>query len=146
LPVATYFRFPEDAGSFGEAAGRCFGVGKCRHLDGGTMCPSFMVTREETHSTRGRARLLSEMLRSDGIVAQHGWRNEAVKEALHLCLACKGCKGDCPVRVDMASYKAEFLAHYYAGRVRPPSTYAMGLIAYWARAAALAPHLANALS
>jgi Fe-S oxidoreductase len=85
------------------------------------------------------------MLRSDGAVASHGWRSEAVKEALHLCLACKGCKGDCPVRVDMASYKAEFLAHYYAGRLRPPSAYAMGLIAYWARVAALIPGVANAL-
>ncbi len=96
-----------------------------------------MVTREEKHSTRGRAHLLFEMLQ--GNVLHDGWRDEAVKEALDLCLACKGCKGDCPVNVDMATYKAEFLSHYYAGRLRPRSAYAMGLIYWWARLAALAP-------
>ena len=81
------------------------------------MCPSYRVTREEKHSTRGRARLLFEMLQ--GEVLPDGWRDDAVKEALDLCLACKGCKGDCPVNVDMATYKAEFLSHYYEGRLRP---------------------------
>ncbi|MFI7037291.1 FAD-binding and (Fe-S)-binding domain-containing protein [Microbispora rosea] len=112
------FAYPLDGGSFTEAAGRCFGVGKCRHLSGGVMCPSFMVTREEKHSTRGRARLLQEMAESAGPVGD-GWRSEAVREALDLCLACKGCRSDCPVKVDMATYKAEFLHHYYAGRLRP---------------------------
>jgi Fe-S oxidoreductase len=93
-------------------------------MESGTMCPSFMATREEKHSTRGRARLLFEMLQ--GEVIQDGWRSEAVKQALDLCLACKGCKNDCPVSVDMATYKAEFLSHYYENRLRPASAYAFG--------------------
>jgi FAD/FMN-containing dehydrogenase/Fe-S oxidoreductase len=141
LPPHAHFSFMEDQGSFARAARRCVGVGKCRRLDGGTMCPSFMVTREEEHSTRGRSRLLFEMLQGDPL--QHGWRDDHVKEALDLCLACKGCKGDCPVNVDMATYKAEFLSHYYAGRLRPITAYSMGLIFWWARIAKLAPGLAN---
>lgn len=144
IKLDTYFEFPEDKHSFAEASNRCFGVGKCRHLTGGTMCPSFMVTREEKHSTRGRARLLQEMMRPDGST-KHTWRNKDVKEALDLCLACKGCKGDCPVNVDMATYKAEFLAHYYKGKVRPMSAYAMGLIPVWAPFASQFPDLVNAL-
>ncbi len=140
-PVQTYFRFPEDHGSLAEATERCFGVGKCRRLEGGTMCPSFMVTREESYTTRGRARILFEMLRGD--VVRDGWRDEHVKDALDLCLACKGCKGDCPVSVDVATYKAEFLAHYYEGRLRPLRAYALGLAPAWARLASLAPGLAN---
>jgi Fe-S oxidoreductase len=101
------------------------------------------VTLEEKHSTRGRARLLFEMLRSDSIGG--GWRNEEVKEALDLCLACKGCKHECPVRVDMASYKAEFLSHYWKRRVRPRHAYALGLIYWEARLASRAPRLANLL-
>jgi FAD/FMN-containing dehydrogenase/Fe-S oxidoreductase len=139
---ATHFQFPEDGGSFAHATLRCVGVGKCRRLDGGTMCPSFMVLREEEHTTRGRAHLLFEMLRGEEL--RGGWRNEAVKDALDLCLACKGCKGDCPVNVDMATYKAEFLSHYFAGRLRPRSAYAFGLIYWWARLAALAPRTVNA--
>ena len=127
----TIFQFPEDHGSMAEATERCFGVGKCRKLDGGTMCPSFQVTREEKHTTRGRARLLFEMLRGDSTM-QDGWKDEGIKQALDLCLACKGCKGDCPVSVDLATYKAEFLAHYYEGRRRPNHAYAMGLIDKWA--------------
>jgi FAD/FMN-containing dehydrogenase/Fe-S oxidoreductase len=140
----THFRFPDDDGSFARAAERCVGVGECRRAGGGTMCPSYMVTREEKHSTRGRARLLFEMLRGEAITG--GWRDEHVKDALDLCLACKGCKGDCPMNVDMATYKAEFLSHYYAGRLRPRAAYAMGLIHWWARAAAVAPGVANALA
>ncbi len=111
------FAYPEDDGSFSRAVGRCVGVGKCRHDTGGVMCPSYMATREEEHSTRGRARLLFEMLNGhpDSPITD-GWRSDAVKDSLDLCLSCKGCKGDCPVNVDMATYKAEFLAHYYAGR------------------------------
>ncbi len=82
---------------------RCVGVGNCRRHEGGTMCPSYMVTREEKDSTRGRAHMLFEMLQGD--VVTKGWRDENVKESLDLCLACKGCKGDCPVNVDMATYK-----------------------------------------
>ncbi|MBX5491923.1 MAG: FAD-binding oxidoreductase [Chloroflexi bacterium] len=137
----THFAFVADQGSFARATLRCVGVGECRKLDKGTMCPSYMVTREEMHATRGRARLLFEMLRGDPL--RHGWRDEHVKEALDLCLACKGCKGECPVKVDMATYKAEFLSHYYAGRLRPRQAYAFGLIMYWARLAGLAPWAAN---
>jgi FAD/FMN-containing dehydrogenase/Fe-S oxidoreductase len=143
--LRTHFALLEDAGSFAEAAGRCFGVGKCRHVEGGTMCPSFMVTREEEHSTRGRARLLYEMA-TRPTKLDNPWRDEKVKEALDLCLACKGCKGDCPVKVDMATYKAEFLSHYYDGRLRPRAAYAMGLIPIWARLAERAPQLVNAIS
>jgi FAD/FMN-containing dehydrogenase/Fe-S oxidoreductase len=143
-PVLTHFQFPDDQGSLARATERCFGIGKCRRLEGGTMCPSFMVTREEQHTTRGRAHLLFEMLRGDAITA--GWRDTAVKESLDLCLACKGCKGDCPAAVDIATYKAEFLAHYYEGRWRPRSAYAMGFIFHWARLASSVPHFANALT
>ncbi len=139
--VQMHFHYPEDAGSFAHATVRCVGVGRCRRLEGGTMCPSYMVTREEKHSTRGRARLLFEMLRGDAL--PDGWRNESVREALDLCLACKGCKGDCPVNVDMATYKSEFLSHYYEGRLRPRAAYSMGLIHRWARLAAYMPRLAN---
>ena len=137
----THFAFPDDGGSFAMAANRCVGTGKCRKHDEGTMCPSYMATREEMHSTRGRARLLFEMLR--GAPLRGGWKNEAVKEALDLCLACKGCKGECPVNVDMATYKAEFLSHYYAGRRRPMAAYAFGLMYWWARLASRAPRVAN---
>jgi FAD/FMN-containing dehydrogenase/Fe-S oxidoreductase len=140
----THLHLAADGGSFARAALRCVGVGKCRRLasDGGMMCPSYMVTREEQHSTRGRARLLFEMLERDTI-GQDGWRDESVKQALDLCLACKGCKSDCPVNVDMAAYKAEFLAHYYAGRPRPRAAYAFGLVHWWARLAAPLAPLAN---
>ena len=141
---ATHFKFPDDEGSFAATTLRCVGVGKCRRIDSGTMCPSYMVTREEEHSTRGRARLLFEMLQ--GQVLQGGWRDEHVKEALDLCLACKGCKGDCPVNVDMATYKAEFLSHYYQGKLRPMSAYTMGLIYWWARLACRVPTIANFLT
>ena len=125
-----HFAYPEDGGSFVQAASRCVGVGKCRqhsHDGGAVMCPSYQATQEEEHSTRGRARLLFEMLQGhpDSPIVD-GWRSEAVKDALDLCLACKGCKSDCPVDVDMATYKAEFLSHHYQGRVRPRAHYAMG--------------------
>src|SRR5205807_2419503 len=142
--MRTHFAFPDDGGSFADATLRCVGVGKCRRTEGGTMCPSFMVTQEEAHTTRGRAHLLFEMLRGD--VVAGGWRSDDVKDALDLCLACKGCKGECPVNVDMATYKAEFLAHYYRRRLRPRSAYAMGLIYWAARAASHAPRMANHLT
>jgi FAD/FMN-containing dehydrogenase/Fe-S oxidoreductase len=138
-----HFRYPTDDGSFERALERCVGVGECRKPGNGTMCPSYMVTREEKHSTRGRAHLLFEMLRGETV--KDGFRSEEVKEALDLCLSCKGCKGECPVTVDMATYKAEFLAHHYKGRLRPRSAYAFGLMFWWARVASLAPRLVNAL-
>ncbi len=137
----THFRYPADHFTFARAALRCVGVGECRRESGGTMCPSYMATRDEMHSTRGRARLLWEML--NGEVITGGWRSEAVKDALDLCLACKGCRHECPVNVDMATYKAEFLSRYYQGRLRPRHAYAFGLIHVWARLAGLAPGLAN---
>ena len=139
--VDTYFQYPDDHGHFAQAAERCFGVGKCRGLGGQTMCPSFQATREEMHSTRGRAHLLFEMMRGDPL--KKGWREEGVRAALDLCLQCKGCKHDCPVSVDMATYKAEFLAHYYRGRLRPRPAYSMGLIMWWARLAMIAPGWVN---
>ena len=140
----THFHYPDDEGLLHRATERCVGVGKCRRLDGGTMCPSYQVTHEERHTTRGRAHLLFEMLQ--GQVVRDGWRDENVKQSLDLCLACKGCKGDCPVNVDLATYKAEFLAHYHQGHLRPRPAYAMGLIMFWARAAMLAPSLVNLLT
>jgi FAD/FMN-containing dehydrogenase/Fe-S oxidoreductase len=139
----THFQFGEDHNRMNHAVLRCVGVGRCRRLDGGTMCPSYQVTREEEHSTRGRARLLFEMF--EGEVTPATWRNEAVREALDLCLACKGCKGDCPTQVDMATWKAEFMSHYYARRLRPMPAYTMGLIYWWAGLAQKMPRLVNAL-
>jgi len=140
----THFAFPQDRRSFARAALRCVGAGKCRREEGGVMCPSYMVTHEEMHSTRGRARLLWEML--NGEVLTDGWKSKEVFDALDLCLSCKGCKSDCPVQVDMATYKAEFLSHYYEGRLRPRHAYAFGWIHTWARLASLAPGVANFLS
>jgi FAD/FMN-containing dehydrogenase/Fe-S oxidoreductase len=137
----THFKFAEDHGSIADATLRCVGVGKCRREEGGLMCPSYRATRDEEHSTRGRAHLLWEMTQSE--VIRDGWRSEAVKKSLDLCLACKGCKSECPVGVDLATYKSEFLAHYYEGRIRPRSAYAFGNIDLWARAASHVPGLTN---
>ncbi|HEX2934783.1 MAG TPA: FAD-binding and (Fe-S)-binding domain-containing protein [Bacteroidales bacterium] len=138
------FQFPADKHSFAHATVRCVGVGKCRRTEGGTMCPSYMVTHEEKHSTRGRTHLLFEMFRGD--IIKDRWNNKYIKESLDLCLACKGCKGDCPVNVDVATYKSEFLSHYYKHKLRPRSAYAFGLIYWWSRMASLAPGVANFLT
>ncbi|MBX6357705.1 MAG: FAD-binding protein, partial [Micromonosporaceae bacterium] len=140
----TYFHYPTDEHSFARAANRCVGVGKCRRAGEGVMCPSYMVTREEEHSTRGRARLLFEMLQGDPL--GKGWRSPAVAEALDLCLACKGCRRDCPVNVDMATYKAEFMSHYFAGRLRPRDHYSLGWLPAAAPLASYVPGTANALA
>ncbi|MFF2998452.1 FAD-binding and (Fe-S)-binding domain-containing protein [Streptomyces sp. NPDC057950] len=131
-PVDVTFGYPADGGDFSAAVRRCVGVAKCRTTtpaDAGVMCPSFRVTGEEEHSTRGRARLLHEMLA--GEVVTDGWRSTEVRDALDLCLSCKGCRSDCPVGVDMATYKAEFLHHHYAGRRRPAAHYALGRLPEW---------------
>ncbi|HEY4356847.1 MAG TPA: FAD-binding and (Fe-S)-binding domain-containing protein [Acidobacteriaceae bacterium] len=141
LKPATHFAFAEDNGSLASATLRCVGVGACRKVDAGTMCPSFMATREEMHSTRGRAHLLWEMLQ--GEVLPDAWKNKQVKESLDLCLSCKACKSECPVSVDMASYKSEFLSHFYEGERRPLSHYAFGRIDAVARLASFTPGLAN---
>src|SRR6184192_1333704 len=138
--VKTHFSYKHDNGSFAHATTRCVGIGKCRHTEGGVMCPSFMVTREEKHSTRGRAHLLWEMLNGEEIEL---WRDQEVFEALDLCLSCKGCTNDCPVNVDMPTLKAEFLSHYYVGRLRPRTAYAFGLIDQAARVASKMPRLVN---
>ncbi|MFF7648318.1 FAD-binding and (Fe-S)-binding domain-containing protein [Streptomyces sp. NPDC007983] len=148
-PVDVEFGYPHDGGDFSAAVRRCVGVAKCRNeaVSGASvMCPSYRATGEEQHSTRGRARLLHEMLA--GEVVRDGWRSEEVRDALDLCLSCKGCRSDCPVGVDMATYKAEFLHHHYEGRVRPAAHYAMGWLPVWLRAAALlrAAPVANAAS
>ncbi|WP_260735378.1 FAD-binding and (Fe-S)-binding domain-containing protein [Tunturiibacter lichenicola] len=140
----THFAFAENNGSFADANLRCVGVGACRKTDAGTMCPSFMATGEELHSTRGRAHLLWELMQGEILPDQ--WKNKQVKESLDLCLACKACKSECPVSVDMATYKAEFLAHHYEGENRPLSHYAFGRIDIFARIASHAPHLVNAIN
>lgn len=140
----THFAFAEDNGSLAAATLRCVGVGACRKTDAGTMCPSFMATGEELHSTRGRAHLLWELMQ--GEVLPNQWKNEQVKESLDLCLACKACKSECPVSVDMASYKAEFLSHHYENESRPLAHYAFGRIDVFARLASFAPSLVNAFN
>ncbi len=139
----TVFAFAEDDGSFASAVERCVGVGRCRGSVTGVMCPSFRLTGDETHSTRGRAKLLAELFEGD--VTPATWRSDDVVAALDLCLSCKGCAVDCPTHVDMATYKAEYLHHYYRWRLRPRAAYALGLLPWTARAAARAPRLANAL-
>ncbi|MFE7761204.1 FAD-binding and (Fe-S)-binding domain-containing protein [Streptomyces sp. NPDC057438] len=133
-PVPVEFAYPDDGGDFSAAVRRCVGVAKCRTAEvspasGAVMCPSFRATGQEEHSTRGRARLLHEMLA--GEVVTDGWRSPEVRDALDLCLSCKGCRSDCPVGVDMATYKAEFLHHHYAGRRRPAAHHTMGRLPLW---------------
>src|SRR5205085_4006993 len=111
LEPPTRFKFPDDSGSMAKAALRCIGIGECRKHDAGAMCPSYMVTLEEEHSTRGRAHMLFEMLQGD--VLQGGWNDDHVKASMDLCLSCKACKSECPTNVDIATYRAEFLSHYY---------------------------------
>jgi FAD/FMN-containing dehydrogenase/Fe-S oxidoreductase len=136
------FSFRRDSGSFLKAAQRCVGAGKCRRIEGGAMCPSYRATGEEKDSTRGRSRLLFEMMNSDSPIA-HDWQNEHVKQALDTCLSCKSCKSECPVSVDMATYKAEFLSHYYQGKRRPRKAYTVGLIHQWARLGSILPGITN---
>ncbi|RKT20704.1 FAD/FMN-containing dehydrogenase [Paraburkholderia sp. RAU2J] len=140
LRTKLTFASPE-GGGFQRAIERCIGMGKCRSLDGGTMCPSYRATREEKYSTRGRAHLFWEMLQ--GEVIADGWQSREVKEALDTCLACKGCKSDCPTHTDMASYKAEFLSHYYENNRRPRQALFMGRIGEWAPWASRVARLTN---
>jgi Fe-S oxidoreductase len=137
----TKLRFKEDHGSFAYAANRCVGAGVCRKHDKGIMCPSYMVSKEEKYSTRGRARLLFEMLQGDPM--RKGWKEDQVKDSLDYCLACKGCKHECPVNVDMATYKSEFLHHYFEGRLRPIYMWLFGYMFLWAKVASLMPRVAN---
>ena len=119
----------------------CIGVGRCRSSAGGVMCPSYRATGDEKDSTRGRARVLQEMVRTG---VDEGWESSDVAEALDLCLSCKACSSDCPTGVDMATYKAEFLHHHYAGRRRPVAHYTVGRMPAWLPAAGLIAPVINA--
>ncbi|SDS60925.1 FAD-binding and (Fe-S)-binding domain-containing protein [Actinoplanes derwentensis] len=141
VPLALAYH--SDGGDFNQAVHRCTGVGKCRvdtSVLGGVMCPSFLATKDEKDSTRGRARVLQEML--DGELAPD-WRSPAVHDALDLCLSCKGCASDCPTGIDMAAYKSEVIHQSYKGRVRPRSHYSLGWLPRWSRLASKMPALAN---
>jgi len=140
----THFTFPDDNGSFAKASLRCIGVGECRKHDAGAMCPSYMVTLEEEHSTRGRAHMLFEALQGD--VLKGGWNDEHVKESLDLCLSCKACKSECPTNVDIATYRSEFLSHYYESHRRPLHAYAFGMVDKWLQLASISPGLANVMT
>lgn len=145
LPGARGFSFGHDGGSFSTAVHRCVGVGKCRAdttAAGGVMCPSYLATKDETHSTRGRARVLQEL--ANGRLITGGWQSPELTEALDLCLSCRGCGADCPAGVDMATYKSEVLYQRFRRRLRPASHYALGWLPRWARLATRTPKLANA--
>ena len=139
----THFAFTREDGSLQRATERCVGVGACRKQHGGVMCPSYRATGEEMHSTRGRAHLLWEMLA--GELRPESFQSDAVDEALSLCLSCKACKTECPVQVDMAQYKAEFLAQRYKGRLHPLHHYVFGFADKLARWGSLMPALTNAI-
>ena len=141
IPTRTTLALDDDGGDLATATRRCVGIGKCLNDSGGVMCPSYRATHDEKHSTRGRAHLLFEMLH--GRVVRGGWRSREVRESLDLCLSCKGCKTDCPVGVDMAAYKAEFLHHHYRRRLRPASHYSMGFLPAWLKLGQITPRLAN---
>jgi FAD/FMN-containing dehydrogenase/Fe-S oxidoreductase len=141
--LKTHFAFANDGGSMAHAAERCVGVGACRKTQGGVMCPSYRATGEEQHSTRGRAHLLWEML--EGSLRDEGFQSKAVRDALDLCLSCKACKTECPVQVDMAAYKSEFLAQHYKGRFHPLHHYVFGFADKMARLGSLTPNLTNAI-
>jgi Fe-S oxidoreductase len=141
--LETHFVLLSDEGSLERATARCVGVGSCLKSEGGVMCPSYRATRDEQHSTRGRARLLWELLA--GALRDEGFQSHAVHRALDLCLSCKACKTECPVAVDMATYKSEFLAQKYKGRLRPLHHYVFGYADKLARIGALTPALTNAV-
>ncbi len=143
-PMPTHFDFSAEGGLAGAAL-KCVGIGKCRKTDAGVMCPSYMATRDEAHSTRGRARLLHEALSGNGLL-KDGFADRALYDALELCLSCKACKTECPASVDMASYKAEFLANHYLTHRRPLPAHFFGHIHEFARAASLIPGLSNSIA
>jgi FAD/FMN-containing dehydrogenase/Fe-S oxidoreductase len=147
---ATHFSFErasaQAAGvdAWTDAVGACIGVGRCRTHSGGVMCPSFRATGDEKDSTRGRARVLQEMVRGARDV-EAGWKSQDVRDALDLCLACKACSTDCPVGVDMATYKSEFFSRYYSGRMRPLSHLSLGWLPRWLKATQYASGAVNAI-
>ncbi|MCL6091333.1 MAG: FAD-binding oxidoreductase [Actinobacteria bacterium] len=145
----TGYAFAADDGSLMHAAARCVGVGRCRRDDTATMCPSYRATRDEVHSTRGRAKILGEMFQAvapgeeGGHLVEPAWDNEPAHEALELCLSCKACKSDCPTHVDMATYKSELNYHYYKHRARPAIMYALGLLPWATRYLTASPRRAR---
>ena len=141
--LVTHFAFARDGGSLERATERCVGVGACRKTEGGVMCPSYRATGDEQHSTRGRARLLWEMLSGD--LRSEGFESHAVHEALDLCLSCKACKTECPVQVDMAQYKSEFLAQRYKDKPHPLRHYVFGFADKLAKWGSITPGLTNAI-
>lgn len=142
--LATHFNFDDDGGLAGAAL-KCVGIGKCRKTDAGTMCPSYMATREEMHSTRGRAHLLWEWLSGRSLMKGPA-ADSMVKQALELCLSCKACKRECPATVDMAAYKAEFFSEYYKHNRRSPEVLFFARIHDIARAGAMRPRFSNGLA
>ncbi|GAA4481932.1 FAD-binding and (Fe-S)-binding domain-containing protein [Rhodococcus olei] len=145
-PVAGVggFALHDDAGDLSVAAHRCVGIGKCRADSGGVMCPSYLATRDEKDSTRGRARVLQEAI--NGTLVTRGYRAPELAESLDLCLSCKACSSDCPAGVDMATYKSEVLYRRYRRRLRPPSHYTLGQLSRWTAPASAVPDLVNFLS
>ncbi|KAA0078886.1 FAD-binding oxidoreductase [Mycolicibacterium sp. P9-64] len=144
LSTPAGFAYPHDRNGFSGAVGRCVGIAKCRSDVGGVMCPSYRATHDENHSTRGRARVLQEMVR--GELVADAWRSTEARDALDLCLSCKACSSDCPVGVDMATYKSEFLHQHYRHRVRPLSHYSLGWLPALARLAGAIPRVVNSIT
>ncbi|MBI1352016.1 MAG: FAD-binding protein [Actinomycetales bacterium] len=144
LSASDGFRFDSDDSDITKAIHRCVGVGKCRadnRATGGFMCPSYTATRRETDSTRGRARVLQEML--NGSLIDRQFRSPEVHEALDLCLSCKACATDCPTGIDMATFKSEVLHQSYRGRIRPLTHYTLGRLPQWLRLIAPFARLVN---
>ncbi len=138
LPTTGGFTFPAD-GDLATAVHRCVGIGKCRaDTPGGVMCPSYLATADEKDSTRGRARVLQDVVRGE-----LDWRSAAVAESLDLCLSCKACHSECPAGVDMATYKSETLYRRYRHRPRPIDHYTLGQLPRWLGAAGRLPRLVN---
>ncbi|MFN3326424.1 MAG: FAD-binding and (Fe-S)-binding domain-containing protein [Bryobacteraceae bacterium] len=140
---ATYFDYSE-YGGFAGAVDMCSGLGACRKKLEGTMCPSYMVTREEIHATRGRANVLR--LAMAGKLDQAGLTSKGVYEALDLCLECRACKAECPVGVDMARYKSEFLAAWWKQHGTPLRARVLGNIHALSKLARPVAPLANFVS
>ncbi|WP_245547474.1 FAD-binding and (Fe-S)-binding domain-containing protein [Nocardia brevicatena] len=140
--VGGGFAYPRDGGDLTTAVHRCVGVGKCRADNrsvGGFMCPSYLATADEKDNTRGRARVLQEVVR--GALP---WSSSAVAESLDLCLSCKACRSDCPAGVDMATYKSEALYRRYRRRPRPRDHYSLGWLPRWLAVATRIPRVVNA--
>src|SRR5262249_1813963 len=140
LSFQTHYDFSREGG-FATAVELCNGAGVCRKKNDGTMCPSYMVTMEDKHSTRGRANLMREIL--SGKLPAHEFTGQELHDVLDLCLECKGCKAECPSNVDMAKLKYEFLAHYNEAKGASLRSRMFANIHGFSRIASVAPSLAN---